>query len=444
MSSRRQFIRHLSKMGMAAASAPLWSSEICSRAFGQIANSYKAIVIVTLRGGNDGNNMIIPLDNTEYKQYATLRGSIAIPQSRCLPLKSPSGSPSFGLHPALINTASLYNGGNALVVANAGPLISPLTKVQLSASPDSMPQSLLSHPAGVAQWESASTLALPATGWGGRIADLVASQSGSLPPVFDVGPASIFTVGRSVQAIALASKGSTSLTAVPVGLQAAILAIAGNDAISDNALVAQTAQLRVQSMNQQALITQAQTSGANLQTAFPNTTFGRQMQAVAALINGRSVIGASRQIFYTQQGNYDTHTNQLELHADALTELDGGIGAFVQALQEMGLQHDVLVCTHSDFNRTFIANTTVGTDHAWGNHQIIVGYGIKGGRIIGTMPDLELGGSCDFNGYGTWIPTLSVTQMTAGIGSWLGLSNAQLAGVFPDLANFSQGAISLS
>jgi len=63
--------------------------------------------------------------------------------------------------------------------------------------------------------------------------------------------------------------------------------------------------------------------------------------------------------------------------------------------------------------------------------------------MIGTMPDLDLGGSSDFTGLGTWIPTLSVTQMTAAIGAWMGLSNSQLASVFPDLANFPTGAISL-
>jgi uncharacterized protein (DUF1501 family) len=443
MFSRRKFMKHVSQAGLVAASSPLWSNVISSRAFAQMASTYKAIVVVTLTGGNDGNNTIIPLDAAEYRQYAALRGPVAIPQAQCLALNSRSFGPAFGMHPALTNIASLYNSGNALVVANVGPLRSPLTKFQLLQAPDSMPQSLLSHPAGVAQWESASTLALPATGWGGRIADLVASQSGALPPVFDAGQASIFTVGRSVQAIALQSGIGATTTAIPVGLQAAILAIAQDDSLSQNAIVAQAANLRVQAMNQQALILQAQNSGIPLQTQFPQTTFGQRMQAIASVINGRSVIGASRQIFYTQQGIYDTHQSQLGAHASCLAELDGGVGAFIQALQEMGLQNDVLVCTHSDFNRTYVSNVSGGTDHAWGNHQVIIGHGLKGGQIIGAMPDLDLNGSSDFNGYGTWIPSLSVTQMTAGIGGWLGLSTPQLASVFPDLANFSQGAIVL-
>ena len=114
------------------------------------------------------------------------------------------------------------------------------------------------------------------------------------------------------------------------------------------------------------------------------------------------------------------------------------------ALQEMGLANQVLVCTHSDFNRSITANVSAGSDHAWGNHQIILGGGIRGGRIIGSYPDLDLGGSMDLNGYDTWIPTLSVSQMAAGIGNWMASFAPQIASVFNDLVNFPGGAISLS
>ena len=98
----------------------------------------------------------------------------------------------------------------------------------------------------------------------------------------------------------------------------------------------------------------------------------------------------------------------------------------------MGLTDQVLICTHSDFCRTITSNTTAGTDHAWGNHQLIMGGGAMAGRrMIGAMPDLELGGSSDITGFGgSWIPTLSVTQMTAAIGasSWA-LTDFPLSGI---------------
>jgi hypothetical protein len=52
---------------------------------------------------------------------------------------------------------------------------------------------------------------------------------------------------------------------------------------------------------------------------------------------------------------------------------------------------------------------------------------------------MELGGSSYINGFGTWIPTLSVTQMVAGLAAWMGLSRSQLSDVLPDLTNFDTG-----
>jgi uncharacterized protein (DUF1501 family) len=440
MLSRRALLKLAARTGMAAASAPLWSHELCLRAFAQNASTYKAIVVVTLEGGNDANNMIVPIDNTTYAEYASLRSAVAIPQGQCLPL---SGT-NFGFHPSMSNLASLYNAGNALVVANVGPLVQPVTQAQILANSDLLPQELLAHPAGVAQWESASAVATPSTGWGGRMADIMASQSGSLPPLFALGTASIFTVGQFVQGIVMQQGSTTLLTPLPAGINAAILAIAQNDSQAANQLVAQAAQLRVQALNEQTLLAQAQNSGTALTTVFPTTSFGQNMQGIANAINGRSVIGASRQIFYCQIEGFDTHGSQLGMQSSLLSQLDGGIGAFISALLEMGLQNNVMICTHSDFNRTYISNVNAGTDHAWGTHQLVIGGGLKGGRILGTVPVPELGGSADLNGYGTWIPTLSVTQMVAGIGSWMGLSASQLATVFPDLPNFSQGALSFS
>ena len=74
MINRRTFLSHVSKATFAGASAPLWLNLLSSQAFAQSGN-YKAVVLVSLPGGNDGNNTLIPLDSTEYNEYATLRGN---------------------------------------------------------------------------------------------------------------------------------------------------------------------------------------------------------------------------------------------------------------------------------------------------------------------------------------------------------------------------------
>lgn len=441
--SRRALLKIAAQSGLASVTAPLWSNLVSSEAFAQTSSSYKAIIVVSLPGGNDGNNTLIPLDTNVYNQYQSLRPSIAVWRGDAQPLNfpGPDGKP-YGLHPALHNVASLYNQKRAAVIANIGPLKQPATKSQLLANSSLLPAFLLSHTNGISQWQSSSTVAFPPTGWGGRMADLLVSKSGSLPPVLDAGYSSLFTVGNSVQAIAVQAN-SGALVALPAGMDNAILSIAQADSSSANLVVAQAAKLRAAATQQQLLITQAQAMGANLATQFPNSDFGNALKAIAQCMAGRSVIGASRQIFYCNQGGYDTHDNQTSIHYGLLTELDGGLGAMIAAIDELGLSNQVLICTMSDFNRSMQANDTGGTDHAWGNHQLILG-GINGGQIFGQYPTLDLGGSSDLNQQGLWIPTLSVTQMAAGIGAWMGLTSSQLATIFPDLANFPTGALSFA
>ncbi len=445
--TRRKFLNLSACTGMAAATIPLWASMLSEDAFAQNMNgsSYKAIVLITLTGGNDGNNMVVPVSTNAYSQYAALRGPVALPQGSLLPLNGTSGSTlgPVGLHPSLANVAQRFNRKQALIIANAGPMVSDANKEQLLSNVSLQPELLFSHPAGKAQWQSSTTVALPSTGWGGRIGDIYAPSSGSLPPVLSASGSSLFSVGRTVQGIALQAGGTGGTVAIPTGLQLAIRSLTQEDMSSDNLLVSQVAHLRDAAMRQQAILNQAATYGTPPNSGFSGSAFGSAMKIIAQIINGRSVIGASRQIFYCEQGNYDNHQQQIPGQAACLTDLDTNLGAFMGALDEMGLSDQVLICTHSDFNRTMQSNATLGTDHAWGNHQLILGGGISGGRIIGTFPDLDLGGSCDLGTQGLWIPTTSVTQMTAGIGSWMGLNASQIAAVFPDLAHFQGGAIML-
>jgi uncharacterized protein (DUF1501 family) len=364
MISRRELLMQGGRVGMAAATMPLWSHVTTLRAFAQQAlSTYKAVILVTLLGGNDGNNMLIPMDSIEYSQYVALRPSIALPLGSLLPLVSGGSSGAFGLHPSLTNIADLYNRKRALFVANVGPIGSPATKVQLVQTPSLVPASLLDHTVGVAQWESATTVTLPTSGWGGRMADFLSSQSGALPPVLDAGPSSIFTVGRSVQGITVQAS-SRSTTPLPSGINSAILAIAREDIASPNQIVSHTAQLQSAAFDEQNILLKAEAANGMLKTVFPDTDFGATLRTIAQIINGRSVIGATRQIFYCNQGSYDTHQSQVGTHAANLAELDACLGALMSALDEMGLGDQVLICTHSDFNRTMQANTS-GGDRSW-------------------------------------------------------------------------------
>lgn len=441
---RRHFLRLSSQMSLAAALTPLWADPAHAAMLASATPAgYKAIVVVTLAGGNDGNNTVIPLDDHQYASYAAIRGSnLALPRQSIQPLQSGYGQPLVGLHPALKNVAAMYNAGNALVVANVGPISKPATKSDVLAHSSLYPASALSHTDSLSLWETGQlgTSSQPGlTGWGGRTADYLAQQSGSLPPLFSTA-SSVFSAGNTVQAVAIQS--GAAFAALPAGCNDYMAALALSEQGSSNLLVQNVARLRARAVADQILLTSAM-SYAPPQTTFGASQISQGLKSVAEVVSGRSVTGANRQLFYLRHNGYDHHTLQLSQQNNQLRDLDQAIGSFFAALEESGAQNDVIVVTHSDFGRTLASNSNGGSDHAWGNHHFVLGGGIAGQRLVGAMPDMALGGDQDLSNLGTWIPTQSVVQMTAGLAAWLGLTNQQVAGVFPDLANFQAGPIKL-
>ena len=436
---RRDFLRMSGRAGIFATTSMLFSHPASAAQLSQqlSISDYKALVVITLNGGNDGNNTVVPMDASQFAAYAKIRQNLALGRSTLLPLNHSTGAPAYGLHPSLHTVASLYNSGRALVAANIGPIVRPSTKQQVISNAQLFPGGSRAHDVALREWEQGQ---VAETGWGGRLADLMQSQSGSLPTILTTAQ-SWFTTGKTVQAVAV--QAGAAYPALPPELTDAISNMARTEQTSPRPLVAATASLRSKAMGNQQLLNRA-AAYDTLKTSFSSSAVSRNLKMVAQLIAGRSVTGASRQIFYLRQGDYDNHQNQASTQAESLADLDQGLSSFLAALDELGMRDQVLICTHSDFNRSLQPNTSNGTDHAWGNHHFIIGGGIMGGRIVGEMPDMELGGALDIDTIGCWIPTQSVTQMTAGMSSWFGLSRTQVDSVFPDLKNFPAGAISLA
>lgn len=439
--NRRGFLQLGAKTGLATAFMPLWMRMAGANAYAATTSGYKAIVCLTLHGGNDGNNMFVPLSSTLYNQYASLRQTLALSQSVLHPVQDASTGATYGFHPSLVKISSLFSKGYASVIANCGPMDQPLTKTLLKANPSLLPSLFGSHPVSIAQWESATTVGAPTTGWGGRLADQVASLSGSLPPIISVSGVSTFTIGENTQSTAVLQSAPGGL-ALPDVVTDPTAAVATIDTGSANAFIQRAAAQRASTMQLETILSESITQGATFKTAFPTSTLGQNLQAIAQAINGHSVVGASRQLFYANMGNFDTHGSQLQMHSDLLADVDNSVGAFVTAMQEIGMLQNVLILTLSDFGRTMQANSTVGSDHAWGNHQLILGGGFSGGKVIGSMPDFDLGGSQDYTGQGVWIPTIATQQVAGNVASWFGLNSTQIASIFPNLAAFASTPIS--
>ncbi len=91
--------------------------------------------------------------------------------------------------------------------------------------------------------------------------------------------------------------------------------------------------------------------------------------------------------------------------------------------------------TASDFGRTFPSNS-LGSDHGWGSHHLVVGGAVQGQRTYGTFPTLTVGGPDDTS-TGRWIPTTAVDQYAATMAKWFGVDSTHMPTVFPNLGRFA-------
>ena len=102
---------------------------------------------------------------------------------------------------------------------------------------------------------------------------------------------------------------------------------------------------------------------------------------------------------------------------------------------ELGVSDSVTAFTQSDFGRTLTSNGD-GTDHAWGGNQIVIGDAVNGGQLIGSYPELQIGGPEDVGG-GRFIPSTSADQFAGTLAQWFGIPDTDLDVVAPNLANFA-------
>ena len=123
---------------------------------------------------------------------------------------------------------------------------------------------------------------------------------------------------------------------------------------------------------------------------FPNTGLANQLKQVAKvikLVQSSPGLNLSRQIFFVSQGGYDTHQNQLNDQGNNFTDLSQAMIAFYNATVELGLQNNITTFTHSDFGRTLQpsgSGGSIGSDHGWGSHQLVMGDAVGGGNFYGT------------------------------------------------------------
>ncbi|MYM67538.1 DUF1501 domain-containing protein [Pseudoduganella sp. FT55W] len=463
--SRRRFLGSL--LAAAGASAAPFALNLAAMgsAAAENASDYKAIVCLFMTGGNDAFNTVVATDPASWSEYQRLRGGadngqMALPApglgNGLLPItpNTPQSGRSFALHPAMASLKAVFDGGRAAIVANVGTLVQPTTLAQYKADSVALPPKLFSHNDQQAVWQSGAAEGA-SSGWGGRMADLLAGgNSNATFTSISTSGNTVFLAGRNVRQFQMNPSGNPAIellngqlfhtTATGNPLQSIITATSADPMEKEYATITQRA-IATQGVLASAIPPAGAGGVADPGTYISPVTrqatanpLAKQLQMVARTIAGRSGLGAKRQVFFVSMSGFDTHSGQLDTHAELLAKVSHAIAYFdgvMASLQGTDMRQQVTLFTASDFGRTFASNGD-GTDHGWGSHHFVVGGAVKGKDIYGAFPPSGEGHALDV-GSGALLPTISVDQYGGTLASWFGLSDSQVASVFPNIGNFS-------
>jgi len=388
---------------------------------------------------------------------------------------------TFGLHPAAADLQTLFNGSNCAFVANVGTMVNPYpygadSYFGRNGKPKvKSPPQLFSHNDQQIQWQTSVPDKPTNTGWGGRSADMInaaANGTATCSMSISLGGQNTFEIGTLVTEYKISSTGATSPTG-NLGSGAASQLQALNDLIGyrpgdagytaaldvtqlhKNLYEQSYATTSRNGINLAGVVNSATGSISNTDPIFASfnalynnnlSGFAQQLRMVAKMIKARTTLGHKRQVFFVKMDNFDLHSAQggaIGTHANILRDLSRGLKGFFDCTKAMAnpdggnYSTQVTAFTVSDFSRTFPINSGMGSDHGWGNHQLIVGGAVKGGKIYGQFPNLIINGTLD-TGTGRWVPTTACDEYYACLARWFGVSTTDIAQtILPNIGHFA-------
>jgi len=360
MVSRRVFLKN---GGLALVSLG-FAPEFLARTAAASAARRKVLVTIFQRGAVDGLNMIVPFGERDY--YAA-RPSIAI---------APPGSGNgaaldldgfFGMHPRLAPLKPLYDAGQLAVVHASG-------------SPDGT----RSHFDAQDYMETA-TPGVKSTrdGWLNRY--LHAREHGSATPFRAVAlaPQLPRTLQGTAPAMAIGQIGQFGIRA-GMATERVETSFEAEYAAAANAVLQQTGKEAFDAIRMLRSADPQRYTPAN-GAEYPRSGYGEALKQIAQLI--KADVGL--EVAFAESGNWDHHVNEGAAVGQLAARLDDfarGLGALVKDLGDR--MADVVILTMSEFGRAVEENGNRGTDHGHGNAMMIVGGGVRGGKVYGTWPGL--------------------------------------------------------
>lgn len=343
---------------------------------GDGADTDHVLVLIQLSGGNDGLNMVVPLD--VYSGYYNARTNVAIPQSKVLRM---AGTDKSGLHPAMTALQNLYGDGKMNVIQSVG-----------------YDKPNFSHFQSRDIWASGDTTTVRAkrvkTGWMGRylqeefpgypdafpnaeMPDPLAIQI-SNAPTLDV-QGTIYSMGLSINNPEKVYTFQNPFSDYPLS------SVAANKELKFLRVVTEKTKIYAD------IIKRAYQNSTTLATTYPEkSSLAAQLKIVARLIKG----GLKTRVYTVSIGGFDTHKRQVNasdtttgMHALLMKELSESISAFQKDTELMGIDDRVMGMTYSEFGRRIKSNASLGTDHGAAAPVIMFGKHAKTG-ILGNSPDI--------------------------------------------------------
>jgi uncharacterized protein (DUF1501 family) len=404
--SRRGLLGRTLAVGGSAALAGLVGEGLSTQlAFAADGYSGDTLVVLSLRGGFDGLSAIAPIGDPDYYKA---RPAIALPKSQVI-----AGDGTFGLHPALAPLLPMWTGGNLAAVHAVG-----------------QPNPTRSHFAAMEEMERAAAGTSLRSGWLDRMLGMTGataplagvSMGNAMPARLFGGPARDVSMA-SVNEFTLAGEsGKRPMAAALRRMYAgAPELLAGPAQAADAALTAATPLRGV-------VYTPA--NGA----VYPATPLGNALRDVARLVKADVGLTAAA----VDSGDWDMHEGlgtavKGQRMYDNLYETSLALAAFAADLGPDGMAKVTLV-TVSEFGRRAQENASRGADHGHGNAMLLMGGGVRGGKVYGTWPGLapaaladgDLAATTDYRAV-----IGEILQKRCGFGS--------LADVFPSVAPSSFG-----
>lgn len=366
-----------------------------------------------------------------------------------------------GLMPEMAQLMARYK---LAAVLNMGALVQPVTRDEILNDNAILPTMLFAHNHQQRIMQTGIANNLGSAGWAGRLFDawngvngghflgMNTSFSGhnrmlvgqdTIPLVMGITPSDYqsFTESQRALATTLAGQSRTDF----------FRKLYGNFVADTTAIPEQLAEIwasaktftKTDSYGQPLFSVPSRASETGIEKNLPGSASGaenqsliKRLEAVTKLMDHGKQIGLKRQVFFVEQGGYDTHSNQVDVHSVLLRELSLAMHKFQTAVDELGMTDEVTTFNLSDFGRS-IGHNGDGTDHAWGGHYFVMGGAVNGNQSYGTMPSLNLEGYQDYGRKGRLIPEISTDQYLATLTKWFGADDALQAQLFPNLANFS-------